>query len=347
MIKPLVLPGQCNAIRIIVTAIMILLPMIGCLAKPITNKMLLESLKPGEPWHRGVFTSTKTVLFNQTASGGTDATIIAKTQLGFFTSTNCSGTLSGTGFYKTPDGTSFNISVGTSFGLTAEATWNVGTTQLGMSSGTMATIQSIAITFRSTNNNTPQSNFSGSSFSCIEGVSCSSGECTSSSATQNFTLKTTSFIGDPADGGVIACMNGGINNLVASTTDNSTGIIWGGFGTTTNATSTTDGAANTSTIVTALGSTSNAAGTCSTYAATGGYTSGWFLPAGDNTGVSGQLNCLYTNQTAIGGFITALYWSSTESSADNAWYQGFSGGAIGNDSKFNSYRVRCVRALTL
>ena len=31
---------------------------------------------------------------------------------------------------------------------------------------------------------------------------------------QNFELKTTAAIGDPADGGVIACLAGGLNNVV-------------------------------------------------------------------------------------------------------------------------------------
>ncbi len=322
---------------------------------------LLENLKKGEPWDRGVLTSTKMVTFQQLASGGTDATSVSKITLAYFTSPDCTGSTAGTGFYTTPDGTTFPISVGTPFGMVAASAWNVGHVKLGISNTDMANIKSIAVTFKSTNNNTPQSNFSNVSFACVP-VTCTvgpGGQCTSTSGPQSFTLKTTASIGDPADGGVIACMNGGLNNLVASTIDNSGGIQWGGYTQTTNATSTTDGALNTTTIVTCLSGPGSpggcpgnidvntyAAGICNTYSAAGGYTSGWFLPAGNNTGSDGQLNCLYTNKTAIGSFASAAYWSSTERSGYNAWFQDFSGGGQNFVSKQNTFHVRCVQAFT-
>ena len=179
----------------------------------------------------------------------------------------------------------------------------------------------------------------------------------SATKTNGFTYATTA-VGQSAYGGKIACLNGSLNNLIAATVDNSTGIQWGGLGTTTNATSTTNGATNTVTIVTALGAGSTyAAGLCSNYEIDSqGNTpcesgnacyNDWFLPAGNNTGASGQLNCLYTNQITIGGFASAFYWSSTESKALNAWSQNFSGGGQkGDDGKGNTNRVRCVRAFT-
>lgn len=175
--------------------------------------------------------------------------------------------------------------------------------------------------------------------------------------TNGYTYLTTA-VGQSAFGGTIACLNGGSNDLVAATADNSTGIQWGGFGTTTSATSTTDGATNTATIVTALGSGSTyAAGLCSNYEVDSqgntpceaGNTcyDDWFLPAGNNLTASGQLNCLYTNRVAIDDFAADWYWSSTESAANTAWIQHFdSGNQFGSGGKSNANRVRCVRSFT-
>lgn len=178
----------------------------------------------------------------------------------------------------------------------------------------------------------------------------------SATKTEGFSYVPTQ-VGQYAYGGTIACLNGGLNNLIAATADNSTGIQWGGFGTTTNATSTTDGATNTTTIVTALGPSSTyAAGLCSNYEVDSqGNTpcesgnacyNDWFLPAGNNTEASGQLNCLYTNEASIGGFEIAFYWSSTEFNVNGAWNQFFANGSQGGDIKSATSRVRCVRAFT-
>ena len=68
----------------------------------------------------------------------------------------------------------------------------------------------------------------------------------------------------------------------------------------------------------------------------GGY-SDWFLPS------KYELNAMYQKKTAIGGFSLACYWSSTESSSNYAWNQGFSYGTQYDDGKSYSLRVRCVR----
>jgi hypothetical protein len=178
----------------------------------------------------------------------------------------------------------------------------------------------------------------------------------SATSTNGFTYLTTA-VGQSAYGGTIACLNGSLNNLIAATADNSTSIQWGGSGTTTNAISTTDGAANTTTIVAALGAGSTyAAGLCSDYEVDSqgntpcesGNTcyNDWFLPAGNNTTSSGQLNCLYTNRTTIGGFASAGYWSSTEISSTNAWAQQFANGSQNSATKVSTRMVRCVRAFT-
>ena len=171
---------------------------------------------------------------------------------------------------------------------------------------------------------------------------------------------TATAIGQSAHGGTIGCLNGGLNNLIAASADNSTAIEWGGFGTAigAGAQSDTDGASNTAQIVAQLGAGgSYAAGLCDLYEVDSqgntpcqaGNTcyNDWFLPAGGNSGASGQLNCLYTNQVAIGGFGASVYWSSTEVTAIppfNASAQSFVSGIQPFTAKNNLLRVRCVRA---
>jgi len=48
----------------------------------------------------------------------------------------------------------------------------------------------------------------------------------------------------------------------------------------------------------------------------------WYLPA------INELNCLYTNRSAIGGFTDDNYWSSTEVDETQAKTQRFGGGFI-------------------
>lgn len=331
---------QSSALLIVLVALG-LLPTLGFSApKAITTQDLFMKISPTEPWYKGILTATKTVNFQQSASGGTDATAVSKVQLGYFTSADCTGALAGDGFYNTPNGTSYTISVGAAFGLVAASTWIVGGTQLNIAD--MTAINSVAITLKSTNDDVPQSDFSSSSFACVA-VTCASDACTSAAGTQNFELKTTAAVGDPADGGVIADTGG----LIATAADDSAGIVWGGSGTAIGATaqSDTDGATNTTAIVGALGAGVYGAQLCNDLSITGGYTSDWFFPAID------QLNTLYTNRVAIGGFAVDNYWSSTELSsgpAFNAWNRFFSNSSAGpvSKNKGGSFRVRCVRAFT-
>ncbi|WP_244915971.1 IPT/TIG domain-containing protein [Legionella worsleiensis] len=167
-------------------------------------------------------------------------------------------------------------------------------------------------------------------------------------------------VGQPAFGGVIACLNGGLNNLIAAADDNSLGIDWGtanllvGAG----AQSNVDGASNTTAIIAVVGNNGGvpyAAQLCDNYEVDSqgntpcqaGNTcyNDWFLPAGNNLTATGQLNCLYTNSAAISGQ-PAFYWSSTESTANNAYVQSFINGFQGTVIKASNYLVRCVRSFT-
>ncbi len=59
-----------------------------------------------------------------------------------------------------------------------------------------------------------------------------------------------------------------------------------------------------------------------------------------------ELNEMYAQRVAIGGFTLNIYLSSTEFDAGDAWVQTFNGGAQSNsnNNKSTSYHLRAVRA---
>ena len=50
---------------------------------------------------------------------------------------------------------------------------------------------------------------------------------------------------------------------------------------------------------------------------------------------------IYSKRSAVGGFSDDYYWSSTGSSAENAWLQDFNDGDQYHDNKYGRW---CVRA---
>ena len=68
--------------------------------------------------------------------------------------------------------------------------------------------------------------------------------------------------------------------------------------------------------------------------------SDWYLPGRD------ELNKLYQAKSAVGGFASGVYWSSTELDANDAWYQLFFIGIQYDINKNIEWRVRAVRAFT-
>jgi hypothetical protein len=69
----------------------------------------------------------------------------------------------------------------------------------------------------------------------------------------------------------------------------------------------------------------------------GGY-SDWYLPSKD------ELNKLWINRPAIGGFSTLSYWSSTMSGSNLAWEQNFSNGDQNPSPQNGALNVRAIRA---
>jgi hypothetical protein len=136
------------------------------------------------------------------------------------------------------------------------------------------------------------------------------------------------------------------HGLIVATSDQSTGIYWYNRPTytITGATGTAigTGLSNTNAIIASQGeiATSYAAGLARAYTG-GGYTD-WYLPSKD------ELNKLYINQTAIGGFTSTYYWSSSEVDQDYAWSQLFSvfwnGYQNQNDKGVTNFYVRAIRS---
>jgi hypothetical protein len=145
------------------------------------------------------------------------------------------------------------------------------------------------------------------------------------------------YILQPGDPGYDANVPHG---LIAAPSDQSTGIQWyNGSYVTTGATATAIGTgnANTNTIVSVQGAGSYAAKLCYDLVLNG--YSDWYLPSKD------ELNKLYLNQTAIGGFGYFYYWSSSETVISYAWSNYFySGDNYNNNNKSATLNVRAIRS---
>lgn len=179
----------------------------------------------------------------------------------------------------------------------------------------------------------------------------------SSSNTWNPVGKKKYKVGDFAQGGIVFWVDEtGHHGLVCAKVDQGF-YAWnaGTFGTTqAKGDGIYSGKANTTTIITALiaiGDNGNdyAARVCNELQITeGGINYGdWYLPSSE------ELNLMYQNKAIIdatavanGGsnFANAYYWSSTESSSNNAFDQAFSTGSQGDFTKNALSNVRAIRA---
>ena len=118
--------------------------------------------------------------------------------------------------------------------------------------------------------------------------------------------------------------------------DNSTGVL--GVLSAVVSTGAMDGANKTAVMLGVC--TSGAANLADEYSATvnGVVYGDWFLPS------KGELNQMYANKTAIGGFVSDSYWSSSEITAGGAWTQYFAVGSQNLLNKAGAHYVRPVRA---
>ena len=144
------------------------------------------------------------------------------------------------------------------------------------------------------------------------------------------------YILQPGDPGYIA---GQTHGLIAAVSDQSTGAQWGCYGTAipgADGTALGTGNQNTIDIMAGCATAGIAARICGDLVLNG--FSDWYLPSKD------ELNKLYINRVAVGGFASDLYWSSSEFDFIYAWLQFFSNGYQDFHFKDNTYRVRAVRA---
>lgn len=159
------------------------------------------------------------------------------------------------------------------------------------------------------------------------------------------TLAPTLTVGQSYQGGIIAYIfqsgdsgyiAGQTHGLIVTTSNQSSGAQWGCSGTSIS-TSLTFGTGqnNTTSIINGCTTTSIAARICNDLV-TGGY-SDWYLPN------YYELEKLYINRAVIGGFASAYYWTSSQSSSTSAYGIYFSNGTASSILKTNAVYVRAIR----
>ena len=163
----------------------------------------------------------------------------------------------------------------------------------------------------------------------------------------------THYIGEEYGGGVIFHLwkdNAGVEHgLIVALTDQSTSRAWSNVTSAaigTSAQSSWDGLSNSNSIVGQAGHTSSAAKLCLDLVSGG--QSDWYLPSIQ------ELNMLWNNYYTVTRALSqisgatqlsnSVYWSSSENYNNYAWHFSFSYGDTYYNVKYNTYRVRAVRA---
>ena len=147
------------------------------------------------------------------------------------------------------------------------------------------------------------------------------------------------FVGEAFGGGIVFYVyDNGHHGLIAATVDQSAANIWFS-GTSANSYADGDGINagkyNTDKIIYILGFSSAAAITTSYQ---GGMFGDWYLPS------KYELNLLYQQKNAVGGFSNMYYWSSTVYNFNSAWAQFFGDGSQSTNPITALNRVRAIRS---
>lgn len=146
-------------------------------------------------------------------------------------------------------------------------------------------------------------------------------------------------LGQTFAGGTIFYIDGsGNHGLIAATEDLQSLTKWSDscLKTTAIHSEIGKGFENTAAIVNINGSGSYAASLCDQLVLQG--YNDWFLPS------KNELSLLYQQRNAVGGFVEAFYWSSTEYDSLSAWYLYFPYGPQYFSKKDSTARVRPIRA---
>lgn len=152
----------------------------------------------------------------------------------------------------------------------------------------------------------------------------------------------TFIVGQTYGGGKIIYVDAsGQHGIVTSESDQSPGVGWGCTGSEIDGASRTEigtGKQNTIDILTECPQPNIAAKICDDLILNG--YSDWYLPSLD------ELNLMFTQRDLIGGFTEDKnYWSSSEHSADKAWYIYFNSGVKRETLKsYTDLAVRAVRS---
>ena len=148
-------------------------------------------------------------------------------------------------------------------------------------------------------------------------------------------------VGMDHQGGVIFYLDGNGGGLIAAPSDQSTVAPWGCEGILIGAdrTALETGDQNTADILAGCADTGTSAEICDNLTL-GGY-SDWYLPSKD------ELNEMFLNRAAIGGFASNSYRSSTEYNAGTAWTQVFPAGNVYPSSKINAPYTRAIRKIII
>ena len=144
------------------------------------------------------------------------------------------------------------------------------------------------------------------------------------------------YILQPGDPGYVV---GQTHGLIAAASDQSTVAEWGCMYTTlagADGTALGTGNQNTIDIMAGCATAGIAARLCGDLVLNG--YSDWYLPSKD------ELNKLYINKVAVGGFSINLYWSSSEYNSAMSWQRRMSDGNEFVSSKIAAAYVRAIRA---